>query len=307
MTWRPVRWFEEAFMGHQFAVFAMGLLSLLLLMFVTTLVWPSSETGFGAFAQDFKTWCFSYDPATGRVNAIWTAVMFLNPLMLIGIMSMIWGQPIAEALRERRGSVARVLIVAAVTFTGLVAGMVAFARPAPQTALPFPAERLRMELSAPVFDLENQAGERVRLEDLRGRVVLVTAVYATCHNACPTIITTVRQAVAQLTDAQRADLTVVAISLDPHNDTLSRRAATAKAHQLEAPFFNYVNGDPAVVEELLDRYSFARVKNEATGEVDHSNMFVLIDRDQKIAFRLNLGDRHQPWLPTALRVLLGEE
>jgi len=40
--------------------------------------------------------------------------------------------------------------------------------------------------------------------------------------------------------------------------------------------------------------------------IDHANLFLLLDRNGKVAYRLGLGDRQERWLASALRILLQE-
>lgn len=173
-------------------------------------------------------------------------------------------------------------------------------------SIEFPADELRTAKDPHPFELVNQHGDAVSLDTLRGKVVLLTAVYATCHAACPVIINQMKGAVAALTPEQQADLAIVAITLDPEGDTLEQRAMTANKHNLKAPLFNYVNGeDPAAVLSLVEKYGWARVEADAEGVIGHSNMFVLIDRSGKIAYTLS-ADRNVDWLTPALERLLAE-
>lgn len=173
----------------------------------------------------------------------------------------------------------------------------------------FPAQALRTADEPPAFSLINQDGEEITLESLRGKVVMVTGVFATCHTACPTIIAEAKDAVAALPEQDQSKVSIVAITLDPEGDTLEKRKSTAQAHGLEAPKFNYVNGkNPEEVGKVLDAFNFARgEKDPKTGVMGHANMFVLIDRDGKIAYRLTLGSSStHHWLSDALRVLAAE-
>lgn len=271
------------------------------------LVIPVTETPFGAFVEDFKTWCFSYDPESETMNWAYVAVMILNPLMLVGIVAAIWWVPLKETFKESPGKIVRTSLFGLSTVFILGIGLLIIGpQEVPDQERPFPAERLRLNMATPDFDLWNQEGERVSLKELEGRVVMVTAVYATCTDACPMILTTMRKTLAKLSEEDLKKITVVAITLDPENDTPEKLKKNADAHQLFAPMVNLVNGEPAVIEKLLDDFNFARWRNPETGVIDHANMFVLIDGESKIAYRLSIGDRHQNWLDTALKVLLSE-
>ena len=58
---------------------------------------------------------------------------------------------------------------------------------------------------------------------------------------------------------------------------------------------------------MLDRMQIARERDPDSGVISHANLFLLIDRDGRLAYRLGLGERQQRWLVSALRVLLGEQ
>ena len=66
-------------------------------------------------------------------------------------------------------------------------------------------------------------------------------------------------------------------------------------------------GPSAPLERLLDRVQIARERDPETGVISHANLFLLIDRDGRIAYRFGLGERQQRWLTSALRILLREE
>jgi protein SCO1/2 len=48
------------------------------------------------------------------------------------------------------------------------------------------------------------------------------------------------------------------------------------------------------------------LRDTDTGLIDHANLFILIDREGRVAYRFTLGERQQDWLGNALRLLLGE-
>lgn len=120
------------------------------------------------------------------------------------------------------------------------------------------------------------------------------------------IMAQAKTAVAALSREQRQDLTIVGITLDPENDTPERLGDMASGQRVSAPLWNLVTGEPAKVERILDLLSVARQRNPETGVIDHSNLFILVDRAGRIAYRLALGRQQQQWLLSALEVLLAE-
>ncbi|MFT5142380.1 MAG: protein SCO1/2 [Rhodothermales bacterium] len=169
----------------------------------------------------------------------------------------------------------------------------------------FPGNRIRTAVPAAPFGLINQESDPVALEDFRGDVVLVTAVYGTCEDTCPLIFRQIKSAVALLTEAERRDLHVIAFTLDPETDTPEMLAMMTKVHGVEAPLFNTVTGDPAYVNQVLDRYDFRRWPG-ANGVIEHTNLIQVIDRNGDIAFRFTLGALQESWLTESLRLVLAE-
>jgi protein SCO1/2 len=152
----------------------------------------------------------------------------------------------------------------------------------------------------------NQAGEPVDLSRLRGKVVMLTAVYASCPHTCPVILAQAKRVIGELTDEERADLRLVGVTMDPAHDSPEVLADLAGRHGMERPVYNLVTGEPAEVERILDEMGIARTRDPETGVIEHANLFLLLDREGKIAYRLTLGDRQERWLASALRVLLRE-
>ncbi|MGM0559182.1 MAG: SCO family protein [Myxococcota bacterium] len=294
----------ELVSSWRFAAFLIALALTVTAFLVIVLILPASATGLGAFATDFKMWCFGFDPATGRLEWGYVYVMLANPLILAGFVYLVWSRDLQRAYRSQRSTLVATATAGVMAACLLAAGLlVAGPNEIEQTELPFPAERLRTAIEPPAFELVDQNGDRLTLESLEGRVVMVTAIYTSCHTACPKIVIQARRALASLPPELRDEVTVVAITLDPENDTPPKLKAAARSHQLAYPEWRLLTGDPDRVNTVLDRFSFSRKLNDETGEIDHANMFVLVDKGGKIAYRLNLGERHENWLSTALRVL----
>lgn len=306
---RVIQRLEDFLSGARFAVFALAILVGFKAILLLALVMPTPAGDLAGFAEDFKTWCFGYDPATGRIQWAHTATMLLEPVVLGAIVIGIWRQPLREAMAGRlRGH--RSWAAAGLTVSiGVVVGLgiyVARDGRRPPGELPFPAEALRTSFTAPALDLVDQDGRRVTLEGLRGQVVVLTAVYSHCAQTCPRILTELREAMAALPPPLRDDVTVVGISLDPERDRPEVLADLARAYGVSSPAWRLVTGEPAAVEGVLDSLEFARVRDPETGVIEHANLFVLVDRGGQIAYRLALGESQQRWLVSALGVLLSE-
>lgn len=291
--------------GFRFPAVVIALVSGFALLIALVLVVPDDAGVFGAFARDFKVWCFSYDPVTGEMPGALAYMMLSEFMVFGGLVAFLWWTPLTRAWRDRRPALLRWSGGGLLGALGL--SVLLMTMSAPALAGPPTLEALRTEIPSPELALVDQSGAPVRLSDLRDRVVLVTAVYATCGYTCPMIMAQAKRAVAGLTPEERAELTVLAITLDPAHDTTDVMTELATAQGLGLPTWRFLTGAPDAVEATLDRWSFARRRNPETGQIDHANLFVLIDRQGRQAFRLSLSQEREAWLGEAMKLLLAEE
>jgi protein SCO1/2 len=118
------------------------------------------------------------------------------------------------------------------------------------------------------FGLRDEQGRVVRLGDLRGRPAVVTFLYTTCRDTCPLTTQQIRQA---LDDLGR-DVPVIAVSVDPANDT-PRRARAFALKQGMTGRMRWVLGTGAQLQRLWRAYGVA----PQTAKEDHSASTVLLD------------------------------
>jgi protein SCO1/2 len=291
--------------GAGFALFVLFTLLFSTLVTAGLLTVPPADEGLGAFARDFRTWCLGGEPAGGSVPLASVLTFLGSPLLMAGVVVVAWARPLA-ALRGRGWRplvlpAALGLTVSLSAATGLLAS-----QPATTPSPGFPAESLRTSYAAPDFRLTGHGGDEVSLSDLRGRVVVLTSVYAHCPAACPMILAQARRVVGALSAAEREDLTMVAVTMDPERDTPEVLKELARAQGLEQPTWELLTGPPSEVNDLLDRMGLKRTRDAETGLIDHANLFLVVDRSGRVAYRFALGDLQEEWLVESLRLLLAE-
>jgi len=291
--------------GGGFPALALSLLVCWEALLVGILLMPASPTALGAFAENFRVWCFGYDPATGQTEWSYVMAMLMPQLMIGALILVFWWEPLRDILRHPRAAFTYGG-TAALMIAGSAAGFVLSSAEAPAGDLPFPAEELRTAYEAPPLSLVNQEGEPVELSELRGKVVVLTAIYASCGHTCPAILQQTKAAVSALGEQRSEDLRIIAVTLDAAHDSSDVLAQLAERHGMRTPLYNLVTGPVADVEATLDRMQVARERDPETGVINHANLFLLIDRDGKLAYRFGLGELQQRWLTTALGVLLDE-
>ena len=152
--------------GGGFPMFTIALLVCWEVFLIGVLLFPPSPSAFGSFAEDFRIWCFGYDPATGRTEWAYVMAMLLPQVMMGSFIALFWWGPLREMLRSPKRAVVHVG-VAGLIVAGSTLGF-AYSTSIPPTGdMPFPAEVIRTAFGSPDLSLVNQEGSPVDLESLR--------------------------------------------------------------------------------------------------------------------------------------------
>ncbi len=127
------------------------------------------------------------------------------------------------------------------------------------------------------FTLTTQDGGRLALRDLRGKVAVVTFVYASCTDTCPILTAKL----ASLQPALEADLgsgvVFVGITVDPERDTPAALRDYAERLGVRPPGWVFLTGTPAEIQDVARRYGvYARRTSRA--DVDHTFLTSIVDR-----------------------------
>jgi protein SCO1/2 len=138
-------------------------------------------------------------------------------------------------------------------------------------------ERLPAIGAAPDFALISQDGAEVTLAALRGKVVAVTFIYASCPDVCPMLTDKLARVQDELGSDFGSKIAFVSITTDPERDTTAVLKGYAEAFEANLAGWSFLTGEPAKVLEVAHRYGVA-VAKAADGGVDHTLLTTLIDR-----------------------------
>ena len=131
------------------------------------------------------------------------------------------------------------------------------------------AGSIRPQAPAADFTLPDEAGHDVRVADLRGGPVVVSFMYTTCKNDCPTMTQQIRGA---LDDLGR-DVPVLAISVDPANDTRARAQAFLAKQQMTGRMHFLLGSEP----QLQRVWRTFGIQPQGSGGLEHTASVVLLD------------------------------
>ena len=151
--------------------------------------------------------------------------------------------------------------------------------------------------AAPEFALTNQAGERMALKDLRGKVLAVTFIYATCKDTCPVLTAKMAMIQRKMGADFGPRVRFVSITVEPEVDTPAVLKSYAKAHGADLAGWSFLTGSGAEIKDVVRRYG-AYAKRVKPGDVDHLFLTSLIDRKgmlrvQYLGYRFDADEMHR--------------
>ncbi len=131
----------------------------------------------------------------------------------------------------------------------------------------------------------DQHGQPFALETLRGSPVLATMFYASCTSICPMLIAQVDRAYDALPPATRERTHVLLVSLDPARDTVEKLRELGQRHGIDDPRWHFLRTDAEDVRALAALLGI-RYRALPDGEISHSPLIALLDREGVLAMRM---------------------
>jgi protein SCO1 len=154
------------------------------------------------------------------------------------------------------------------------------------------------------LELTDHTGRARRLEEFRGKAVVVFFGFTQCPDVCPTTLAEVSGAVRKLgPDAARVQ--VLFVTLDPERDTQDVLARYVTAFD---PGFLGLYGDAAATQRTAKEFKvyYEKRKQGESYTVDHSAQTYVIDPQGRLRLFVR-HDRIGADLPEDLRTLLEEK
>jgi protein SCO1 len=152
------------------------------------------------------------------------------------------------------------------------------------------------------LELTDHTGKPRRLEDFRGKAVVLFFGFTHCPDVCPTTLAETAAALRSLgADAEKVQ--VLLVTVDPERDT---QEALAKYVTAFDPRFLGLRGDLAATQRVAKEFKiyFEKRKSGDTYTVDHSGQSYVIDPAGRLRLLVRpdrLGQDLAPDLKTLLR------
>lgn len=282
-----------------------GILALAVLLLATVVWWALALWPVPGEAPEWlaraRSVCFN-TRENGLPDASGWLLLIGQPLGMLAALMVGWGRPVRAGIAWLGASAAgRTLLVSACVM--LLAGLAAagvrvgsaqqdasFALSGPWADELPPDTYPRLDRPAPGLDLVDQSGSRLGVDDLRGRIALVTFAFGHCETVCPAVVRQTLEAQARLRERAaageaRADQVprVVVVTLDPWRDTPSRLPHLAQHWKVDEDA-HLLSGEVADVERVLDGWNVARQRDANSGDVTHPPLVYILDAEGRIAY-----------------------
>ncbi len=130
---------------------------------------------------------------------------------------------------------------------------------------------------APEFTLTKQDGKRLALKDLRGKVLAITFIFASCADTCPLLTAKMAGIQNRLGADFGSKVFFVSITVDPERDTPAVLKRYAEAYKANTADWAFLTGTKAEIGEVAKRYGIY-YKKTSRGDVDHTFLTSLVDQ-----------------------------
>jgi protein SCO1 len=145
---------------------------------------------------------------------------------------------------------------------------------------------------APEVSLTTQDGQRLSLKELRGKVVVLTFIYASCADTCPLLTAKLAGLQAALGADFGPKVFFLSITVDPERDTPAVLQRYAQAHGANLAGWAFLTGAPAEIRQVARRYG-VYYRKTPRGDVDHTFLTSLVDQSGTLRVQY-LGVRFDP-------------
>ena len=151
--------------------------------------------------------------------------------------------------------------------------------------------------------LRDVDGQTFELEQLRGKPLVISMIFTSCHHVCPTITKNLGSAVDIASEALGADsFSVVTVGFDWAVDTPDRMRLYATERRIDAPNWHFLAGDADSINALSGDLGFLFYPS-AKG-FDHLTQTTVIDADGVVYRQIYGVDIDPPSLVEPLKELV---
>ncbi|MEI8292857.1 MAG: SCO family protein [bacterium] len=140
-------------------------------------------------------------------------------------------------------------------------------------ALPAGLEKISQ---VPPFQLTDQTGRTITLDDLKGKIWAANFIFTRCKGPCP--ITGQRmQELANRLKKTRGQVELVSFTVDPEYDSSEVLSLFSKQQGAEPDVWKFLTGTPDAIQKIVVNGLLQPIAKEPDGVPAHSTRIVIVD------------------------------
>jgi protein SCO1/2 len=153
------------------------------------------------------------------------------------------------------------------------------------------------------YRLYDQQGQPVNVSDYRGKPLLISMIFTSCHHVCPAITRHLATAVEAAREALGEDsFRVLTIGFDTAVDTPEAMRVFARKQGVDDPNWAFLSGPAETVDPLVNNIGFVHFPSPRG--FDHINQVTIVDRDGIVYRQVYGAEFELPWLVEPLKELV---
>ena len=142
------------------------------------------------------------------------------------------------------------------------------------------------------FNFLNTDKQTVDITQYRGKPLIVSLIYTSCHHICPTLTNNLAEVVKVAREALGDDsFSVISIGFDTAVDSPERMRLYAKERNLDIPNWDFLSTDENTIKAFADEVGF--IFFESSKGFDHLSQVTLLD-GEGVVYRQIYGVKYEP-------------
>jgi len=142
-------------------------------------------------------------------------------------------------------------------------------------ALPSNLEKIS---KVPGFQLTDQTGKPITLDDLKGKIWAANFIFTRCKGPCPITVLRMQELNTKLKKA-RGNVQLVTFTVDPEYDTPEILKAFGEQQGADPASWKFLTGTPDAIQKIVVTGLLQPIAKEPSGTPAHSTRIVLVDAD----------------------------
>lgn len=142
------------------------------------------------------------------------------------------------------------------------------------------------------YKFVNQDRNPVDITQYRGKPLVISLIYTSCHHVCPTLTKNLAEVVEIAQEALgKESFSVITVGFDTAVDTPERMRLFARERNIDVPGWDFLSTDKNTIEAFSDDVGFIFFKSPKG--FDHLSQITLLDSDGKV-YRQIYGVKYDP-------------